>query len=90
MTGSPHYSFEIGEQASKIYKGKDELLVVYLAAMTKFSLENPELKTDQKRIKTEAVKQILAYCQSQKIPLTKELKRLQKAYESGELEKNIE
>mgnify|MGYP003580548984 CR=1 FL=1 len=89
MTGSPHYSFEIGEQVGKITKGNDDLLIVYMAAMTKYCLENPASKDDQPNVKLASIKQLLNYCQTQQVSLTKELKKLHKANEEGELEKHL-
>lgn len=89
MSGTPDYSFEIGETATKLAKSNEDLLVIYLAAMTKYCLENPEHSKDTRVVKRETIKSVIAYCKSQDIKMTGELKRLNVALEKGELEKYL-
>lgn len=89
MSGSPDYSFDIDETATNISKVNEDLLVVYLAAMSKYALENKEQANDKKVVKLNTVKMVLAYCHSQNVKLSGELKKLHKANEAGELEKYL-
>src|SRR4051812_29914371 len=41
MSGTPAYTFQLDETAGKIAKVKEALMVTYLSAMVKYSLENP-------------------------------------------------
>jgi hypothetical protein len=86
MTGTPHYSFEVDETATKISSANEDLLVVYLAAMTKYALENGGGAKDKKALKLNTVRQVLAYCKAQSVKLSGELKKMDKAEEKGELE----
>lgn len=86
MSGTPDYNFEIDETATSISKGNDDLLVVYLASMCKFALENKEAAKDKKTLKVNAVRGVLAYCKTQNVKLTGELKKMNKAQEAGALE----
>jgi hypothetical protein len=89
MTASPHFNFDIDEIAMKVTRGNDDLLAVYLAAMTRYVLENRDMAGDKKAVKLNTVKSVLAYCQSQQVKLTGELKKMNKANESGELERYL-
>ena len=46
MSGTPDYTFTLEAVATKIIKGNDELLGVYMACMTKFCLENKSSAND--------------------------------------------
>jgi hypothetical protein len=91
MTGTPDYSFTLDEVASKIIKGNDDLLGLYMAAMTKFVLENKALSKDQKIIKLNALITVLNYCEdpNNNIKRTKQLKKLSEAKAKGQLEQSI-
>lgn len=87
MTGTPAYKFTLDDRAGKI--AKKDLLMVYMAAMAKYSLENPAESKNEKLVELNAVKYLLGYCQQQGIKLSGELKRLSQANEKGELEKRL-
>lgn len=92
MTGTPDYTFGLDETVSKLMKGNDELLGIYMACMTKYCLENKASSKDGKVVKLNSVKLLLAYCENpdNKMKMTKQLKKLSEANQKGELEKELE
>lgn len=91
MSGTPDYQFAIDEGVTKICKGNDNLLGLYMAAMTKYSLENKASSGDAKLVKLNVVRMLLAYCENpgNSMKMSKELKRLSEANKKGELEKSL-
>lgn len=87
MSGSPDYTFSLDEQATKFAKKNNDLLGVYMAAMTKYVLENKADAKDQNKIKLNAVKLIIAYAKDEKnkVKLNSELKKVIEADEKGRL-----
>jgi hypothetical protein len=90
MSGTPDYSFTLDDVVNKI-KGNDDLLGIYMACMTKYCLENKESAKDQKLVKLNSIKLLLAYCENEnnKMKMTKQLKKLSEANKKGELEKEL-
>jgi hypothetical protein len=88
MTATPDYSFAIDETAGKLMKGSDDLLGLYMAAMTKYCLENKASANDQKLVKLNAITYVLNYVENEQnnIKMTKQLKKLSEAKAKGELE----
>lgn len=89
MTGSPTYSFSLGEPVTKISKGNPDLLMVYMAGMAKFCLENPLECKEDKKVKLKAVQTMLKYCKDFHVKQNNELKKMNDANEKGELEKYL-
>lgn len=89
MTGTPDFTFNLDETATNISKSNEDLLIVYLASMAKYCLENPGESKNQKTVKLNTVLTVINYCDSQKIKMSGELKKLNKAREKGELEKEL-
>jgi hypothetical protein len=91
MSGTPDYGFTLDEQATKFAKKNDDLLGLYMAAMTKYVLENKADSKDEKKIKLNAVKLIIAYVkvEKNKVKLNAELKRVIGAEEKGKLEEYL-
>jgi hypothetical protein len=87
MSGTPEYTFTLDEQATKFAKKNDDLLGLYMAAMTKFVLENKADSKDQNKIKLNAVKLIIAYAKEEKnkVKINGELKKAMEADEKGQL-----
>jgi len=87
MSGTPDYSFTLDEQATKFSKKNDDLLGLYMAAMTKYVLENKEDSKDQNKIKLNAVKLIIEYAKNEKnkVKLNSELKKAIEADNKGQL-----
>jgi hypothetical protein len=78
MQGTPDYGFELGEDVARLVKGNDALLGVYMAAMTKYTLEHPEDAKDHDMVKKNAIDSLLAYCQNpdNKVKMNKALRKL--------------
>lgn len=91
MTGTPDYSFPIDKGVMDMIKGNEELLSYYMACMTKYGTENPQNAKDEKLLKLNAVKLLLAYCEDEKnnLKMSKQLKKLSEANKKGELEKEL-
>lgn len=87
MSGTPTYTFTLDERAGKF--AKDDLLIVYMAAMVTYSLEHPADSKMQKAVQLNAVKSLLDYCRQFGVKMTGELKRLHAAQEKGELERYL-
>ncbi len=87
MAGSPDYYFTLDAQATKFSKKNDDLMALYMAAMTKYVLENKEYAADQNKIKLNAVKLIVDYAKNpdNKVKLNSELKKLIEADSNGNL-----
>ena len=88
MSGTPDFSFTLDEQATKFAKNNDDLLGLYMAAMTKYVLENKTESKNQNKIKLNAVKLIIQYSKDTKnnVKINKELKKAIEADENGKLE----
>jgi hypothetical protein len=91
MAATPDYTFTLEEVAGKIMKGNNDLLGLYMAAMTKYSLENKVASQDEKLVKLNAIILLLNYCENKdnNIKMTKQLKALSEAKAKGELEKAL-
>ena len=88
MSGTAEQSFVLDDAASKIIKGNDDLIGIYLAAMAKFSLENKQLAKDPKVVKLNAINSLLDYSSNKinNLKPGKQLKKLLDAREKGQLE----
>ncbi|MBK7212412.1 MAG: hypothetical protein IPH88_03735 [Bacteroidales bacterium] len=88
MEASPEFSFMIDEPIVKISKSNTTLLGVYMAAMTKFVLENKDKSKDNQQVKYGSFLIFIDYCQDPKneVKLNKEIKKLIKAKEENTLE----
>lgn len=80
MMGTPDYSFEIGEKSMELTKGNDDLLGLYMAAMSKVVLENNDDKLDNEEIYNRAEKILVNYCSNSdnKIKPSKKIKKILK------------
>lgn len=88
ISGTPNYSFTLDDTAGKAAKGDGDLLGIYIAAMTKYSLENKAAAKDPKLVKLNALISLIDYCgnKDNNLKMTKQLKKLAEAREKGELE----
>jgi hypothetical protein len=91
MEATPEFSFIIDEPISKISKSNTTLLGVYLAAMTKFVLENKDKSKDNQLVKYNSIVTLINYCQDPQkgVKLNKELKKLIKVRENNTLEEYL-
>jgi hypothetical protein len=78
MQGTPEYGFEIGNDVGKLVKGNNDLLGVYMAAMSKYCIEHPESAKDHDVVKKNAIDSLIAYCQNpdNKVRMNKALRKL--------------
>lgn len=74
-----------------LLKKNDDLLALYMAAMTKHVLENKADSKDQNKIKLNAVKLIVAYAKDEKnkVKLNAELKKAIEADQKGQLKEYL-
>lgn len=91
MSGTPDFKFILDESISKMTKGNDQLLGLYMVCMTKYCLDNRTSANNEKLVKLNATKLLLAYCANgnNNMKMTKQLKRLSDANSKGELEKEL-
>jgi len=91
MSGTPDYSFPIDKAVMDMVKGNEELLPYYMACMAKYGTENPQNAKDEKVLKLNAAKLLLAYCEDEKnnMKMSKKLKKWSEANKKGELEKEL-
>ncbi len=93
MEGSPDFTFTLDEVATKLMKGNDDMLPIFMACMGKFALENRADAKDAKKMNLGAVKLLIAYVEDPNhsdFKITKALKKLVEANKKGTLEKELE
>jgi hypothetical protein len=66
MTGTPAYYFSLDEDAAELAKKNDDLFMVFMAAMTKYVLENPSNADDVKKVKLNSIKTLIKYAKNPK------------------------
>ncbi|MDQ7948387.1 MAG: hypothetical protein REI78_13720 [Pedobacter sp.] len=88
MNGTPDFTFFLEEKETDFFNTNSELMLMYMAALTKFALENPNIK-DQKAMVLGAMSIVLPYLNSQddKKTWSAELWQLNDAHQKGKLEK---
>lgn len=89
MTGTPDYTFTL--EAGKIFKKNDDLLIVYMAALTKFCMENKLNGKEGDQVRLGAHKLLAAFCKKENnnVKQTSEIKKLISAYENNTLEEYL-
>ncbi|GAA4314312.1 hypothetical protein GCM10023149_10430 [Mucilaginibacter gynuensis] len=90
MEATPTYTFMIDEDILDNFEGDFDLKDLYMAALTRFTLQNPNEKNEDK-ISVEAMKQVLAYANDDDnmVLLSKRMEKLIAANEKGKLEKAL-
>lgn len=88
MTGTPNYTFSLGGQVMRFTKKNDDLLSVYMAALTRAALENKDEAKDEEKLNLRAIKLLLDYAKvkENKVKINAELRKAIEAYDKGELE----
>ena len=88
MKGTSDHSFIIDDRVSKITNDNDDLAGLYMAAMTKYTLENKAASKDAKLVRLNTMILLLQYCENKEnnIKMSKQLKKLSEAKAKGELE----
>lgn len=93
MEATPDFTFIFDITVSeKIVKGNDDLLGYYMAAMTKFCLENEAKSKDDGVVMINSVKLLLAYCEKPEnnLKMPPALQKLSDANKKGELVKALQ
>lgn len=77
MTGTD-YTFNIGERDVKLTKGTPDLLAMYMAALTKVAISNPDKKLSDDELYDAASKVLAEYCSKKenKLKPSKTLKKI--------------
>lgn len=77
MNKTPNYIFHIDKDVAPILDREGNVLSVFISAMCKFSIENPDKGNDQQAVASYAWNTILDYAanKSNNVPLTSELKK---------------
>jgi len=91
MSATADYSFELGAEITKYGKEEDMLVGVYMACLTKFSMDNPDKAKDSKEVKLGATKLFADYCanSSNNVRTNKALKKLLEANAEGKLKEYL-
>jgi hypothetical protein len=86
MNGTPDYTFYLEEKETNFFNTDSDLMLMYMAGLTKFSVENKEIK-DQKAIVIGAMQLVLSYLSQQenKKSWSAELWQLNEANQKGKL-----
>ena len=81
MNGTPDYTFELGDDAMSLIKGKEEYIGLYLAAMAKVVLDNPDKELTNKEIYNQSEEIMVKYCsdESNNIKPSKKIKKIIKS-----------
>src|ERR1041385_1652855 len=66
MKGTPEFSFNLDEDAAQLATENERLFVVFMAAMTKYVLENPSEASDTRKVKQASVKALIEYAKNPK------------------------
>jgi hypothetical protein len=64
MDGTPDYVFNLEEKETSFFNTDSDLMLVYMAGLTKFTLENPTAKTQKEKV-IGALKIALPYLNNQ-------------------------
>ncbi|AGC78245.1 hypothetical protein LX97_02961 [Nonlabens dokdonensis] len=62
MTGTPDYTFELGDNAMSLSKGNSDLLGLYMAAMSKVVIENTDGALTSDEIYNRSEQLLVDYC----------------------------
>ena len=81
MTGTPDYTFDIGDKSMELTKGNSDLLGLYMAAMSKVVIENKDEKLDSDEIYNRAEEILVNYCSNSdnKMKPSRKIKKILKS-----------
>jgi hypothetical protein len=90
--GTTDYSFVMEDMMDKIGKGDNDHLGIYVAALSKYTIENKPVVKNTIQLRVDAMTTLLNYCQDKNnnLRLTKQLKKLLEAKEKGQLEQALQ
>lgn len=88
ISGTPDYAFEIQPEAAKLTYKNTWVLPVYLAAMSRYSMEHKKESKDLKKVQENALKGVAIYMRGFKkaLKLNSTHKKFIEADEKGEVE----
>lgn len=91
MGDTPDYTFSLDEDVGKLAKSDPVFLQLYMTAMAKFCLENPDSAKDAHLVKLGAFTAALNYVENadNNVAISKKLKVFSDAKANGELEKKL-
>lgn len=92
MTDTPDFSFALDADIMEKIVGEDSnLLMIYMACMAKYCLENEGNSKDAKLVKLNAIKLIIAYSEKPEnnVKMSKPFKKLAAANKKGTLETEL-
>ena len=91
MAKTPNYIFQVDKNVAKILDKKGNIMAVFIAAMTKFSIENPEQGNAPQAVALYAWNTTLDYAanKANNIKITGELKKKIKAKDNGTLKQQL-
>jgi hypothetical protein len=75
MKGTPDFYFSLDEDAAELAQRDDALFIVFMAAMSKYVLENPSDAADIKKVKLNSVKMLIEYAKDPKNNANADLKK---------------
>lgn len=86
MNGTPDYTFVLEDRETSFFNTNADLMLVYMAAYTKFTIENPNIK-NQEELVLGAMQMVLPYLNKQenKESWSKELWQLNDAQQHNKL-----
>lgn len=92
MSATPDYKFSLSGMDQKFLKGNDDLLGMYMGAMTRYVLGTQGASDDEKTVRLNAIGMVLDYTDNptNNLKPTKNLRKLSEARAKGELEKALE
>jgi hypothetical protein len=84
MSGTPDYTFDLGEKSMELTRGNQDLLGLYMAAMTKVVLENGDSKLNGEEIYQGAEDLLVEYCSdsSNNMKPSRKIKKIMKTRKS--------
>ncbi|KQC02504.1 hypothetical protein [Pedobacter sp. Hv1] len=90
MNGTPDYTFLLEDKEVDFFNTDSDLILIYMAGFTKYTLENPTIK-DQKALILGTMQLILPYLnkQNSKKSWSTKLWQLNEANQKGELEEYL-
>lgn len=90
MEETPSYEFILDEDIMANFDDDKDVTDLYMAALTKYQLQNPDVKDDRK-ISIEALKLLLDYADNDEnyVLLRDDMNKLMAAYKAGRLEKAL-
>lgn len=84
MTGTTDHTFELDEKSMELTKGNDDLLGLYMAAMSKVVIENNQEKLTNEEIHNRSEEILVEYCSNpdNKMKPSKKIKKILKSKKS--------